>query len=60
MRLSIRQKTIAMILSFAIVLIAVSVFVYARVMWNNTQEFYSNKADETASLIAANTDCAMK
>ena len=56
MRLSIRQKTIAMILSFAIVLIAVSVFVYARVMWNNTQEFYSNKADETASLIAANID----
>ena len=56
MRLSIRKKTIAMILSFAIVLILVSVVIYSRVISNITEEYYNNKADESAAAIAASID----
>ena len=51
-----RKKTIVMILVFAIILIFVSVVIYSRVLWNTTEDFYKNKADEEAALIAANVD----
>ena len=56
MKLSIRKKTILLILAFAIILITVSAFIYARVIWNVTEEYYLDKADEVARTIAANVD----
>lgn len=58
MKFSIRKKTIAMIIAFALVLILVSMFIYSRVIWNVTEELYKTEADNAAAAVAANVDPA--